>query len=272
MAVLTVELRNLLKSKNFELFDFEYNFDDKEMKKEIEQSIIDYYFFYEIGQETPDRFKQVFKTKFLLMIDYYNKLHNTTLLEYNPLINYSINEALEQLGRNTTNQNTTGTSVSSGSNTDKSTNTSEDNGSNSTTSTNNLSTTNNETTTSETSEKSSDYPQQNISAGDYLDGAREGNGTNTSEGGSTNTGTVKNVGTTSSTGINSINGSGTSDITGSQESENILAGTTNTNYEKTIEGLTGITYQELISKERGNIIRIKTSIINELKTCFYLVY
>src|SRR5699024_4576346 len=96
MAQVTVELRRLLKN-GFKLFDFDYEFDDKETAKELEQAIIDHYAFYEIGQETPDRFKHVFKTRWLRAIGYYNKLHNTTLLEYNPLINYKMSEALEQL-------------------------------------------------------------------------------------------------------------------------------------------------------------------------------
>ena len=96
MALVTVELRNLLKT-DFELFDFEYSFDDDSMKKEIEQAVIDYYFFDEIGHYSPERFKHNFKTRFLSAIEYYNKLHNTTLLSYDPLINFSMNEALERL-------------------------------------------------------------------------------------------------------------------------------------------------------------------------------
>lgn len=272
MAEMTVELNQLMKLTNFELFDFEYTFDDLVFKKEIEQAIIDYYFFYEIGQETPDRFKHVFKTRFLRMIEYYNKLHNTTLLTYNPLINYSINEALEQLGTNTSKQNLSATNLSNGASESTSGGTNSTTGTNTNTTTNNLTATNSTTGTSTTDDKASDYPQQNIATGDYLSGSKESKGSSTNTGNSTNTGTVKTDGTTGSTGSTNTTGTDTSTITGEQQSENLTNGSTNTSYQKTIEGLTGTSYQELIFKERSNLIRIKNMVINELKPCFYLVY
>src|SRR5699024_3628684 len=113
LAQTTIELRNLLKS-NFKLFDFDYVFNDKAMKKDIEQAIIDYYYFSEIGQETPDRFKQRFKSRFLGLIGYYNELHDTTLLEYEALINYKMTEALEQLRQITQTTDNRGESKTTG--------------------------------------------------------------------------------------------------------------------------------------------------------------
>ena len=77
MAQTTIELRHLLQTtsmdgKPFELFDFDYQIDDLQWKAELERSIIDYFYFYEIGQETPERFKHVFKRRWLQMIGYYN--------------------------------------------------------------------------------------------------------------------------------------------------------------------------------------------------------
>lgn len=97
MAQVTVELRNLLNNTNFRLFDFEYPFDDPKFKAELEQAVIDYYYFYEIGQETPDAFKHRFRARWLRIIGRYNELYNTTLLKYDILSNYSLSEALEQL-------------------------------------------------------------------------------------------------------------------------------------------------------------------------------
>lgn len=210
MARLTVELRHLLET-DFELFDFEYEFDDKKFARELEQAVIDYYYFSEIGQPTPDKFKHVFKSRWLSMIGYYNQLHNTTLLKYNPLINYKMSEALEEL-RQSSNQIEQNEQ---------------------TTTTGNIQ--------SENEEQTSDYPQQPI-GGDYLSGARESNTRSNSE-----------------------------DNTESERrsSQDV---TDNRNYEKTIEGLTGISYQELIQKERENLIRIKQMVIEELKPCFILVY
>lgn len=259
MAQSTVELRNLLKT-DFELFDFDYDFDDKSFKQEIEQAVIDYYYFYEIGQETPDRFKHTFKRRFLSMIDYYNKLHNTTLLEYNPLVNYKMTELLDELSNTSNQQNTqtnadiTGKTTTTGNDTVSGTDTSDN------TRTDNL------TQQTDLDEKTSDYPQQNIGSGDYLDGARIQN-TST-----TNTGTVENTTnfdtnrTTTRDNITNVN-----DTSNTQE-DTTASGSINREYEKTIEGITGITYQELIQKERDNLIRIKSMIIEELKPCFILIH
>lgn len=202
MMKTTVQLRHLLQT-DFELFDFDYNFDDPLMKERIEQSIIDYYYFHEING-TPDRFKHRFKTHFLRMIDYYNQLHNTTLLKYNPLTNYSMEEALEQLSSSSNTRDSKGDSHSY----------------------------------SDSQLKESDYPQQPIAGGDYLSGASNS---------VVDTSTEDNVTVTDN-------------------------GQSNTNYTKTIEGITGITYQELIQKERDNLIRLTNMIIEELKPCFLLVY
>lgn len=133
MAQVTVELRNLLKT-DFELFDFDYPFDDKEFAKELEQAVIDHYYFYEIGAPTPDQFKHRFKKRWLSIIGYYNELHNTTLLKYDLLSNYSLTEAVEQLNTSNTTQDSTGTS----------------------------------STQSDSNTKGSEYPQQPIAGGDYL--------------------------------------------------------------------------------------------------------
>lgn len=74
MAIVTVELRHLLQM-NFKLFDFTYQCSDPVWKDELEQAIKDYYFFEEIGQETPERFKHVFKETMIAIMPYYDQLH-----------------------------------------------------------------------------------------------------------------------------------------------------------------------------------------------------
>lgn len=100
MAQTTIELRHLLETsdingKPFELFDFPYQFDDLPYKAEIERAVIDYYYFAEIGQESPDRFKHVFKRRWLEVIAYYNKIHNIDLIEFDPLVTYRMSEIYE---------------------------------------------------------------------------------------------------------------------------------------------------------------------------------
>ena len=272
MALVTVELRKLLELNDFNLFDFEYQFDDLKFKQQIEQSVIDYYYSYEIGTETPAEFKRRFQAKWLNFIDYYNQLYNTTLLEYNPLINYKLQEALDQLATSNNTQNSVTDTTNNGTTTQEGTDVLKQTTSTDSTRTDNL--TANTTTTSEGSgnEKTSDYPQQAIAGGDFLEGektsATNSSGTNntTNTGTQTNAGTGKNDSTTTSD--NTSVSEDTSNTTGNLTSN----GTNNTTYEKTIEGLTGTSYQELIAKERQNLLRIIPAIIGELKPLFILVY
>lgn len=141
MAQHTVELRNLLRT-NFQLFDFDYQFDDSKFKKQLEEHVIDYFYSYEIGFETPDMFKQKFRSKWLRVIPYYNELYNTTLLSYNPLINQSVKELTEQLSKANTTNTSKGKSISDSQTTSE----------------------------SDSNQESSDYPQQPIMGGDYLSG------------------------------------------------------------------------------------------------------
>lgn len=266
-----MELRNLLKT-NFELFDFEYQFDDPVFKKKLEQAVIDFYYNYEIGQETPDAFKQRFKSRWLRNIDYYNKLYNTTLLEYNPLINSKMSEAMEQLSNSNSTQDSESESISNGTSKTSDTSKTDSNTDNENTTTNDLTSTSVNSSSTDSNEKTSDYPQQSIRGGDYASGERVADTLTSSEGSSTNTGTVKNVG--SSTGTSSITGNGTAESSdkGTSKSNTKNTNNSNTSYAKTIEGLTGITYQDLIIKERNNLLRIENMVIEEMKPCFLLVY
>lgn len=98
MAQVTIELRHLLQATDpgtgqpFQLFDFDYDFDDILFAGQLEQAVIDYYYFHEIGQETPDMFKHTFKRTWLQIIGYYNRIHNIDLIEYDPLITYRMEE------------------------------------------------------------------------------------------------------------------------------------------------------------------------------------
>jgi hypothetical protein len=224
MAEVTVELGPLIQRTNFELFDFDYQVDDPNFKQEIEERILDFYYDYEIGSATPDKFKRKFKARFLRIISYYNKLYNTTLLSYNPLINSKMSEALEQLSTTSSNTTLEGTL-----NQDNTTNTGQ-------------------TTTGDSNTKTSDYPQQPIAGGEFLNGESTTNNNTQTDNTTTATGTSTNNDTSTTTGEN------------------------NTNYQKTIEGLTGATYQELLQLERETIIRIPNMIIAELKPCFILVH
>jgi hypothetical protein len=260
MAEVTVELGRLLDKTNFKLFDFTYQFDDSNFKAQLEQQIIDYYYDYEIGFETPDMFKRKFKARWNRIIGYYNKLYNTTLLTYNPLTNYKLEEVLDQLA-STNNTQTTDLRLTGSSN--GSTIVAQDvigNNTENTTTTNNL---NSQTTSNETN---SDYPQQPIAGGNYASGAATGSST------TTNTGTVKND--TTVTTDNRTDNTTTNETTDSTTNTGTVTNeaTANMDYTKTIEGVTGTTYPELIEKHRDSLLRINDRIIEEMKPCFILVY
>lgn len=196
MAQVTIELRNLLKT-DFELFDFTYPISDPAWKTELEKAIIDYYSFEEIGQETPDRFKHVFKTRFLSIIPHYDRLYQLNqqaLLD--GLINSKMTEIIE------------GELVNSG----------EDNSNSSATQ----------------DVVNTEYPQHTSIVDDIPSGR------------SVNTGTSSAI-------VNF----------GKVETKT---------HEKIISGYSGTTSVELVTKYKNNLLRINGMIINELKTCFILVY
>jgi hypothetical protein len=244
MAQVTVELGRLLDRTNFELFDFPYQFDDSTFKAQLEQQIIDYYYDYEIGFETPDMFKRKFKARWNRIISYYNKLYNTTLLDYNPLSNYKIEEILDQLA--TTNNTQAVDLTTSANNTIKNTGT------------NTVEQHESDETTGSGSTTNSDYPQQPIAGGSYASGAATTSNT-------TNTDSTNDV-------TNTIDTQTTTTDSGTNRGTVTNGGTIDTDYTKTIEGITGITYPELIEKHRGAILRINDRIIEELKPLFILVY
>lgn len=272
MAQVTVELRKLLQLNNFELFDFSYNFDDINFKTQLEQSVIDYYYNYEIGVETPQEFKRRFVAKWLSIIDYYNQLYNTTLLTYNPLINYKLTEALEQLATSNNTQNTITDTTSNGTTTQEGTDVLAQTTSTDSTRTDNLTTSNTNTSEGTGNEKTSDYPQQPIAGGDYLEGEKTSTTTTSGTNTTLNTGTQTNAGTGQNDSTTTSDNTSVSEDIANTTGTLTAEGTANTTYEKTIEGLTGTSYQELISKERQNLIRLIPMIISELKPLFILVY
>lgn len=81
IAKYTLEIYNIVKDKNFNLFDFDYDFysDDIKIKHKFEQQFIDNYMFYEIGFETVFRFKHALKTKLNNIMTIYKQLYESQL-------------------------------------------------------------------------------------------------------------------------------------------------------------------------------------------------
>lgn len=198
MVTVTMELRELIE-RGFKLFDFEYTFDDEDFKKELEQHVIDHYYYSQIAFPPP-KFKHKFRTRWLSMIGYYNELHRTTKYHYNPLINRRFyEERMKEVKEENTAHTTTDEKAKS-------------------------------------EEENSDYPQASFGEGDYRDTASKVNSERDQE----------------------QNAKAESDQKERQENW--------------YEGMEGTTYQDLIRKERENLMRLKTDIVEELKPLFILVY
>lgn len=102
-----MELRNLLGMKNFELFDFDYPIADSVWKKEFENLFVDYYYFYEIGSETIDRWKYTLRTRLNLIMPYYNELYQSKLFDINPLLTTKLKEEVDDTSSTSNEQEST---------------------------------------------------------------------------------------------------------------------------------------------------------------------
>ena len=102
MAQVTIELRHLLAIPEFKLFDFPYQISDANWKKDLEQDFVDTFYFNEIGQETPDRWKHYVKRKFQHIMPYYDKLYLSTLMELSPLLTHKRDETYTATSENVT--------------------------------------------------------------------------------------------------------------------------------------------------------------------------
>lgn len=79
MANYTMELRQMIDNPIIGLFTFEYDFysDNPEDKAEFEKLFTQWYYFREIGFETPERFKLKLQAKLNVIMPYYRQLAMT---------------------------------------------------------------------------------------------------------------------------------------------------------------------------------------------------
>lgn len=95
MAQYTVTIKQMVDS-GIKIFDFDYPMFKEEYKPTFEKLFIDYFYFDEIGLETPALFKHRLKTKLNLIMPYYNKLYMTQELEQRILDNYDVTEIIKR--------------------------------------------------------------------------------------------------------------------------------------------------------------------------------
>lgn len=96
MSKFTIELHELLKDKNFELFDFDYEFYEDAHKKAFEDKFINHYMFHEIGFETVKRFKHYLRERLNLLNRYYSQLYQTELRSQDGSIDFMLNKDLRE--------------------------------------------------------------------------------------------------------------------------------------------------------------------------------
>ena len=76
MANYTLEIRQMIDNPLIGLFTFDYDFysDNPKDKEEFEKLFIQWYYFREIGFETPERFKKKLQAKLNIIMPYYRQL------------------------------------------------------------------------------------------------------------------------------------------------------------------------------------------------------
>lgn len=107
----TVQLRKLLE-QNFNPFG-DYPIFSEEYRKTLEDKIKNHYYFREIGQETPAKFKHYLTAKMNEIMPYYNHMYESELLYFadsNPFDTYNLTETLTREGTSTSKLNASNTS------------------------------------------------------------------------------------------------------------------------------------------------------------------
>ena len=79
MARYSIELRTIKETANYNLFDFEYELYDNNLKPLFEEKFFEYFYFEEIGYPTVQRFKHMLKSKLHMIMPYYKQLYETEL-------------------------------------------------------------------------------------------------------------------------------------------------------------------------------------------------
>ena len=105
MANYTMEIRQMIDNPLIGLFTFDYDFysDDIKDKEEFEKLFIQWYYFREIGFETPERFKLKLQAKLNIIMPYYKQL---ALTEWDKLRTIEQMMTSKNLNESTTHEQT----------------------------------------------------------------------------------------------------------------------------------------------------------------------
>lgn len=269
MAKYTVELGKLLES-NFDIGLKTYPIFDENYRKELNDKIIEHYYFREIGAETAELFKRYLNRTMCEIMPYYNKLYESELIKFNPLHNFDRYE--------THSQETTSNTKFDGW-TDNQTDTTAAGNTNSqtgNTDSNTTQTTGDITTKSDTLDVNSDTPQGMLSIGDiksntYASNASMNNGVQRVTYDETRPYTVQSDGSANSN----------SDTNTTETANTTATGKTGTNTDlNTTESFTlhsagkseGESYSKYLQEYRETFLNIDMMIIHDLEILFMQIY
>ena len=95
MSQYTTELRFLVQ-QGYDLGLRDYPIFDESYRNALNKKIVDEYYFREIGQETPERFKHYLNHTMNMIMPYYNQLYESQLLAIDPLSTYRDTETMKR--------------------------------------------------------------------------------------------------------------------------------------------------------------------------------
>lgn len=112
MSKYTVELRYLLETQYPFKWLTAYPIFDEKFRDTLNAYIKNHFMFREIGFETPAMFDHYIGMTLSEIMPYYNELFKTTLLEINPLVNFTFEETMAKNETGNTNSSGSGTGSS----------------------------------------------------------------------------------------------------------------------------------------------------------------
>ena len=277
MSKYTTELRYLIEN-NFDIGLKDYPIFDENYRESLNQKIINHYYFREIGMETAELFKRYLNNTMREIMPYYNQLYKSELLEFNPF--YNVDKTVTADKNNNSVSDFVGNISGKNTQTADTENTQTNNGKQQTTTaaTSTGESVGNSTTTNKNKNVSSDTPQGFLSINSienetYASAAEMGNAesinnskatSNNSESGMTDQTTADETKATGNSKSNATTETDTANKTTSNDFENYIS--------HVIGKSEGETYSEMLMKFRETFLNIDMMIIDELKTCFMMIY
>ena len=277
MSKYTTELRYLIEN-NFDIGLKDYPIFDENYREPLNREIINHYYFREIGFETAELFKRYLNNTMNEIMPYYNQLFKSELLEFNPF--YNVDKTVTADKNNNSVSDFVGNISGKNTQTADTENTQTNNGKQQTTTaaTSTGESVGNSTTTNKNKNVSSDTPQGFLSINSienetYASAAEMGNAesinnskatSNNAENGITDQTTADETKATGNSKSNATTETDTANKTTSNDFENYIS--------HVIGKSEGETYSEMLMKFRETFLNIDMMIIDELKTCFMMIY